>query len=221
MRRWSGPLDPRVLDALAPIAPDPNFERIGRWRWVAPSVDGIRPMIDVQAYKGATRAVAWGVSLDFVPVMGSTKLSWKTSAEKARLDLRAGPGAPGREQFHDWCTFQDWDGPGRAARIARRVRRQAARDLAPLTSIEAIVAAFERRGPALNQPADRYTQTDLAWGLCLDALGREAEADAYLERFCGHVGVDPGDPILAKARARAQARHAATKNAPEPRLQGA
>lgn len=226
LQRWSrrgGTVDPKVLEALAAIAPDASFERVSDWRWVAPSVDGIRPMVEVKAFKGATRSAAWGVAIDFVPVMGEAKLSWKRSAEKARLDLHLGPRPSTGTPLPDWCTFRDRDGPARAARIARKVRKLAAEELAPVTSIEAIVAIFETRGPPIGSPPrSGYTQRDLAWGLCLDALGREAEASMLLARFCQLVELDPGDRILAKARELARAYGAAEKeSAPEPEPRGA
>jgi hypothetical protein len=177
-------IDESIGAELSPL----GFVRIRPRRWVAARRPLIRTIFEFQALKGATYSARWGFSLDFVPLWRADGFKWKRTAKTANFDLCIDPideyrGPP------DWCSCSRPIWPGEAVNIARiavavkESTRVAKLDLRRVTSISDVVALFQERAAMRFQrfSLENYTQTDLAWGLSLIAIGEAPEGKRHLE----------------------------------------
>ncbi len=65
----------------------PEFEEIGKLRWVRSADAPIRQMFRYQPWKGGHIGPLWGLSLDFVPHITRSEVKWHRTPKSARMDL--------------------------------------------------------------------------------------------------------------------------------------
>jgi hypothetical protein len=195
-------VDESIGAELSPL----GFERIRPRRWVAAAQPLIRSIFEFQALKDATYSARWGFSLDFVPLWRADGLKWKQTAKTANFDLCIDPidqyGGP-----PDWCSYSRPIWPGEVAnfpRMAAAVKestRAAKLDFSRANSISDLVAMFQERAAMRFQrfSLENYTQTHLAWGLTLVAVGEATEGKRHLELFCASFSIDRNDRMLCQA----------------------
>lgn len=179
-----------------------GFQRVHDLTWVSESDNHIRRIFEFQAMKGVTFSACWGISIEFVPLTGRKGLAWKRTAKTAACDLTIDP-IDVSGSIPDWCSFFHNDDDRRIQKVARVSLEAAKADWAKLNSLSEIVACFESRSQMTFErfSLENYTQTHLAWGLALIALGRAAEGQKHLEDYAERTGIAPDHPILAKATA--------------------
>jgi hypothetical protein len=195
-------LDMALHAELSPL----GFERIRARRWVAGTHPPIRRIFEFQPLKGEQYSGRWGFSLDFVPILKNGKLRWKRTSRSATFDLCIDPidteGGP-----RDWCSLSRFIYPSKTydwSRVWRTVKAttQAARtDFSRGNSIDKVASIFRERSTMRSRRflLENYPQTHIAWGLCLIALGRLAEGETHLEKYCCQFSVDRHDRILDQA----------------------
>jgi hypothetical protein len=192
-----------VLHAeLSPI----GFERARPRRWVEGRQGPIRKIFEFQALKGEQYSACWGFSVDFVPSLRGGRLSWKRTVKAARHDLRIDPidleGGP-----HEWCSFSrfiprtkvyDWDKVSRTVAASVKAAKQ---DFKKINTIASLVTMFDERSKMKFRrfSLENYSQTHIAWGLCLLAVRNRDEAETHLTRFCETFSIDRNDRILQSA----------------------
>jgi hypothetical protein len=195
-------IDEIIGAELSPL----GFEQIRPRRWVATAQPPIRSIFEFQALKGATYSARLGLSLDFVPLWHADGLRWKRTAKTANFDLCIDPidqygGRP------DWCSYSRPIWPGEVAnfpRMAAAVKestRAAKLDFSRANSISDIVAMFQERAAMRFRrfSLENYTQTHIAWGLSLVAVGEATEGKRHLELFCASFSIDRNDRMLRQA----------------------
>jgi len=168
-----------------------GFASIGKRRWGREWAPEICALIELEPLKGAFTA-AWGVSLPFVPHLTSDlRVAWHKTLKVARFDLSYHPRDYTKERS-EWVVSQlatreelATEAPGFAAEAAE----SALAFLAPLTSIEALPAAFEakRDRPFVQFGLTNYPQELLAFAFVLARCGRSAEAEHQLHAFWTRV----------------------------------
>lgn len=183
-----------------------QFERVHDLIWTSESEKHIRRISEFQAMKGATFSACWGISIDFVPLTGRNGLVWKRTTKTAARDLTIDP-IDISGSIPDWCSFFHNDDDLRIRKVARVSLEAAKADWAKLSSLHDIVACFESRSKMTFErfSLENYTQTHLAWGLALIALGRHDEGQRHLDAYLEQTNIAADDAILAKARRLAEA----------------
>ena len=74
-----------------------------------------------------------------------------------------------------------------------------------MASVENVISLFDERARMSFErfSLENYTQTHLAWGLALIAVGKQVEGESHILEFCERFGVEWSDPLLLKAEAAA------------------
>lgn len=199
-----------------------GFERSRLRRWVAAVQPPIRKIVEFQALKGSVYSARWGFYLDFVPLLHSDELRWKGTAKTADFDLCIDPIDQAGVQL-DWCSFPRPIWPhdvGNFAKIDFAVKesmRAAKLDFGRANSISDIVAMFEERATMRFQrfALEHYTQTHLAWGLSLIAIGETAEGERHIKLFCVRYLIDRNDRMIRQAVLAAKEVRTASKRSPD------
>jgi hypothetical protein len=80
-------------------------------------------------------------------------------------------------------------------------------DFRRVNAIENIVTVFRERSPMQFRrfSMENYVQTHIAWGLCLIAIGNDAEGETHIRSYCDRFEIDRNDPILRKSEVVARA----------------
>ena len=187
-------LDVALRTELSPL----GFSLARRHRWVSDSLGPIRKIFELQAIKGGRWSPRWGFSVDFVPLLRGGRLLWKRTDKSAAFDLCFDPIDMGDMR-------QAISQPAEVAKVIPEAIRAAKEDYSLGTRVEDLVSLFEARSKMSFSrfSLENYTQTHLAWGLALIGIGKKAEGDKHLDRFCNAYEIDPNDPILLKARTAA------------------
>ena len=162
-----------------------GFERIRPRRWIGTVRPLIRGIFELHALKGSIYSARWGLSLDFVPLWRADKFRWKRTSRAADFDLCIDPidqnGVP--LSRHSFCRpFRGRADTARMALVAKESTRAAKLDFNRANSISDVVAMFQDRATMRFRrfSPENYTQTHLAWGLSLIALGEAAEGERHL-----------------------------------------
>lgn len=182
-----------------------QFERVHDLIWTSESENHIRRIFDFQPMKGVTFSACWGVSIDFVPLTGRKGLVWKRTTKTAARDLTIDP-IDISGSIPVWCSFVHNDDDRRIQKVARVSLEAAKADWAKLSSLNNIVACFESRSKMTFErfSLENYTQTHLAWGLALIALGRHDEGQRHLNAYVEQTHIAPDSVILVKAKRLAE-----------------
>jgi len=198
-----GKIDELVGAELLPL----GFEPIRPRRWVQSVQPHIRGIFEFQSLKGNVYSARWGRSLDFVPLLRAGRLRWKRTANTADFDLCMDPideyGTP-----PDWCSFSR-SAPPRESRmvlIVKEATRAAKLDFSRSNSVFDVVARFRERAAMRFRrfSLENYTQTHLAWGLSLIAVGELTEGEQHLKLFCARFSIDLDDRKMHQAILAAQ-----------------
>jgi hypothetical protein len=129
----------------------------------------------------------------------------ETYGQSARFDLCIDPiDEPGH--VPEWCSFtkalpsHKIDGAA-LQRATENSIEAAQRDFARGQSIGGIEQMFRERASMVFRrfSLENYTQTHLAWGLCLVALGQAVVAKRHLLQFCTTYDIDLDDRMLQAA----------------------
>jgi hypothetical protein len=158
-----------------------SFVEVRRGRWARRRLPWAIDLVELQARKGASHGVTWGLSLDFVPnVSSSGKVSWHRSPKAAVLDLEYNPMDYERDTrpwgLSRFATAEELVGD--ATGLAVRARAASRAFFLPLTRVEAVLAAFEEkeRRPSLRLAARNYPRHFLASAFAAARSGNRPEA---------------------------------------------
>jgi hypothetical protein len=199
----AGKIDELVGAELSPL----GFKQIRPRRWIQTARSHIRDIFEFQALKGDTYSARWGLSLDFVPLLRADRLRWKRTANTANFDLCIDP-IDEYGMLPNWCSFSRSAPPreGRMAFAAEEATRAAKLDFSRANSVSNVVAMFRERAAMRFQrfSLENYTQTHLAWGLSLIAIGELTEGEQHLELFCARFSIDRHDRMIRQAILTAQ-----------------
>lgn len=191
-------------DIVAVVMADrlgPEFLRMSNLCWVANPENSVRRMLKYEALKGATYSGIWGVSIDFVPLLGNGRFRSKKTAKSAYFDLTIDP-IDISGDVPSWCSFSLYDDAERVKTAAMDVLDAAKADWAKLVSLQDVADTFEIRSRMKFRrfSLHSYVQTDLAWGLAQIAIGERDAGERRLEAFCEAFGVDFHCRAITKAR---------------------
>ncbi|MDQ1129593.1 hypothetical protein QE381_001721 [Microbacterium sp. SORGH_AS 888] len=141
------------------------------------------------------------------PRSWSPRPTWKRTAKSADFDLVIDP-VDEEGNVPSWCTLTSATTPRAARTVATEAWRRAQHDFAQVVTPEDLRMLFVRRSEMTFRRfgLDHYMQTDIARGLLEISLGREAEGEARLRRFCERFDVDIEDRILRAAVSDARLR---------------
>lgn len=176
-----------------------GFARISPRRWVGISRPPIRSIFEFQALKGNSYSARWGFSLDFVPLWRADSFRWKRTAKTADFDLCIDPidqrGGPRPIPLHDVADFT------RITLAVRQATGAAKLDFDRAHSISDVVAMFQDRAAMRFRrfSLENYTQTHLAWGLSLIALGEILDGERHLALFCARFSAERNDRMMRQA----------------------
>jgi hypothetical protein len=182
------------------------FQRVHDLVWVSEPKSHVRCVFEFQRMKGARFSACWGISIDFVPLTGRKGLVRKRTTKTAERDLTIDP-IDLEGTIPVWCSFMHNEGDRRIQKVARASLEAAKADWATLSSLVDIVACFERRSKLTFQrfSLENYSQTHLAWGLVLVALGRSEEGERHLASYVEQIDIASDNLILLKAKRLAEA----------------
>jgi hypothetical protein len=200
--------DASLREVLSPL----GFELAGSHRWVSPSRNSIRRLVHFELLKGGVYTPRWGFSVDFVPVLRSRRLRWKRTLKSAAFDLCIDPVDELGVAPHWGMLLQPIEGYRRptarhVAAAASATAQRAHRDFLRVDGVADLAVLFAERSLMRFErfSLDNYVQTEIAWGLCLLAMGRPDEGGDRIARFCDRFDVSVEDTLLAKARIEATA----------------
>lgn len=178
-----------------------DFQRIDNFLWVSNPTNHIRRLFRLQAMKGMTFSLCWGISVDFVPCLKSKELGWKRTAKTARFDLCIDP-IDMSGSIPRWCSFDNNEDDRRIGKVALASLEAAKADWSKLTTLKEVAKCFERRSKMdfRRFSPENYVQTEIAWGLILIALGERESGQCRLDAFCERFEIAPDNAILIKAK---------------------
>lgn len=208
-------LDEVINHAVDATLGPAGFHSVEARKWVRSSKIPVRELFVVNPLKGGVYSAAWGFALDFVPLSSGGKLKWKKSDRSCRADLWIDPIDLAGE-VPGWCSFVHL--PGYKVANVRTIETtiqhavaQARLDFDHVTTLAELERLFDERSRLTYRRFgfNNYVQVYLAWGLLCCALGREADGERYLLKFCQQEGCARTHPFIEKAisKARAAAGH--------------
>lgn len=196
----------KVAAAAPDNAPLSALQRASGLRWVSEPFDHLRRVFEFQATKGARYSARWGWSVDFVPVLKGSKLSWKRTAAKADFDLCIDPidmsgDVPGG------CSFTTSASRDQIAKAWKASIDAALKDWEQVHSRKHLADLFRSRSEMQFRrfALGNYVQTDLAWGLLHLSMGESGEGERHIAEFCQNFEVDRESAIITKAETEALA----------------
>jgi hypothetical protein len=185
-----------------------GFERTRPRHWVRTVRAPIRSIFEFQAIKGGAYSARWGFSVDFVPLRRANNFQWKRTAKTAKFDLCIDPLDQHSMPPPDWFFIRRHEANDliRLASAAQESTRFAKLDFGRVNSIFDIVTIFRERAAMRFRrfSLENYSQTHLAWGLSLIAVGDIREGEQHLELFCARFSIDRNDRLLRQAELAAK-----------------
>jgi len=140
-----------------------------------------------------------------VPIQRNGRLHWKRTSKSATFDLCIDPiNQDGRADRSTVSRFifpaktYDWN---RATHTMKNTAQLARADYSRVKSVADIVAIFrERSSMRFRQfSLESYTQTHIAWGLALLAIGDAEEGERHLRLYCEQFSVDRNERKIREA----------------------
>src|SRR6266567_949988 len=134
---------------------------------------------------------------------------WKRTSRRAEFDLSIDPIDEAGE-VPDWCSvvylpLVKAATPTDILRVGTAAASAARRDFDRVGSVSDLISIFSERASMSFRrfSLENYTQTHLAWGLALIALGESAAGEAHLKRFCDQFGLDHWHRLIQKGASEA------------------
>lgn len=197
-------LDELIFSVFNPLLAKAGFIFVQPRKWVRDTKLPIREIVKIQSLRGAY-SVAWGFSIDFVPLYNNSKFSWHRTNKSCRFDLCIDP-IDLSGDIPDWCSFTNI--PGYKAPSLRKIEEVANKsvevafkDLDKILNLKDLANFYEERSHLEYRRFgfNNYIQNYLAWGLVLISLAQVEEGMKKINKFCDLFEVNKDDPFLLKA----------------------
>ncbi len=186
---------------LAPELLPRGFEEVTPQKWVRSTFAPIRHVLEIHTLKSGIYTPFWYLSLDFVPHLTSSKVTWHRTPKSAHPDLRYDPlDRIERSRWHEevdaWCVNPRGSLRSVVGAVERLTSWSVPRAEHWLNQAHAVEQLPDLFREAEQESTHRfgfknYYKQRLAWAFALAACGREVEAHdqftAWLEREDGQL----------------------------------